>query len=637
MNIRRKFTTIIGSTLTVVCMTVNCQAFSFFTPQEQQENACAWIQDDGYYYLSDISGDDIEPVKIAESDIAYNWPYIDDAGNITDEIMNFSRSFDGYKYLGFSEDQKYLYFYINLTEHLEVGTLCCIETKYLKGKSSQIEKHILEIDRSVYTDTDPVVQENGSIIYLKKEDEKRTLYCFNADRRILIAENVYYFGSPQDEKTVYYTKEVNTENTKTYILYGAEIGNPKSEKEIGKDVTFYNYSVATIGIPGRFVLKGHYVYFVEKAKRLCKASYKSEKEIIAGDNLYIWNWTDDYILYTKGESSYPVEDIFDCSQSAYSQKEIEQFLESVKNIYNDGEYLAGRLYLYDYDQVLLESENYNMLLKRDGEEVEKDDDISMVKMMSEGNPLVIFVDWKELFFNKISVDDVLSDPEFSLSDKKKEKEILDKVLGEYFYKVGKVPYKCEVCGENNKTFILGEVDINDVNRIDMAVFNNEQNIAFLFETGHLSIVSLDDNTENDIAETQLENIDDIISMGNQLLCEQNSMLYWYNGNSLEELGSIDEAYDSYYKGYANNTALLLTYYDGRKYGGDLWKIGDLEKQKLDENVTECWYLKSGEILYISEGKLILYSNGIRTRIADDVKVAWPLNEEKKPELYRSDW
>lgn len=238
MNIRRKFTTIIGSTLTVVCMTVNCQAFSFFTPQEQQENACAWIQDDGYYYLSDISGDDIEPVKIAESDIAYNWPYIDDAGNITDEIMNFSRSFDGYKYLGFSEDQKYLYFYINLTEHLEVGTLCCIETKYLKGKSSQIEKHILEIDRSVYTDTDPVVQENGSIIYLKKEDEKRTLYCFNADRRILIAENVYYFGSPQDEKTVYYTKEVNIENTKTYILYGAEIGNPKSEKEIGKDVTF---------------------------------------------------------------------------------------------------------------------------------------------------------------------------------------------------------------------------------------------------------------------------------------------------------------------------------------------------------------------------------------------------------------
>lgn len=159
----------------------------------------------------------------------------------------------------------------------------------------------------------------------------------------------------------------------------------------------------------------------------------------------------------------------------------------------------------------------------------------------------------------------------------------------------------------------------------------------MFETGHLSIVSLDDNTENGIAETQLENIDDIISMGNQLLCEQNSMLYWYNGNSLEELGSIDEAYDSYYKGYANNTALLLTYYDGRKYGGDLWKIGDLEKQKLDENVTECWYLKSGEVLYISEGKLILYSNGIRTRIADDVKVAWPLNEEKKPELYRSDW
>ena len=101
---RKILTALAGLCAVTMSLTVKCQAFSFFTENEESEAACAWLQDDGYYYLPDLDGEDMENIKIAESNAASRWQYIDSEGTLTDELTNFSSSGHGNKYLGFSED-----------------------------------------------------------------------------------------------------------------------------------------------------------------------------------------------------------------------------------------------------------------------------------------------------------------------------------------------------------------------------------------------------------------------------------------------------------------------------------------------------------------------------------------------------
>lgn len=83
---------------------------------------------------------------------------------------------------------------------------------------------------------------------------------------------------------------------------------------------------------------------------------------------------------------------------------------------------------------------------------------------------------------------------------------------------------------------------------------------------------------------------------------------------------------------------MLVYYNGRQYGGTLVQIGvNNYKYEIDSNVTDFWELESGEILYISEGKLILYSGNVKIRIADNVKFAWPLSEKKTTDYVKEGW
>lgn len=84
--------------------------FSFFTENEESDAGCAWVQDDGFYYIPDLEGEDSESVRMVESNAAYRWQYIGSDGVITDELWNFNSIGAGSKLLGFSENRKYIYF-----------------------------------------------------------------------------------------------------------------------------------------------------------------------------------------------------------------------------------------------------------------------------------------------------------------------------------------------------------------------------------------------------------------------------------------------------------------------------------------------------------------------------------------------
>lgn len=84
--------------------------------------------------------------------------------------------------------------------------------------------------------------------------------------------------------------------------------------------------------------------------------------------------------------------------------------------------------------------------------------------------------------------------------------------------------------------------------------------------------------------------------------------------------------------------MLLSYFDGPVYGGNLWYIDiNGNSQEIDENVTRFAALESGEILYIKEGKAVLYSGGIKTQVADEVRVMLPFGEKEKTRSVYSAW
>lgn len=128
---RKKLTALAAACAVTMCLTVKCQAFSFFTGNEENNAGCAWVQDDGYYYLPDLNGEDMESVRMSESNAASRWQYIGPDGVTPTELLNFGYTGDGRKFLGFGENKKYVYFFDEISNQIHTGSLCYIETKYL--------------------------------------------------------------------------------------------------------------------------------------------------------------------------------------------------------------------------------------------------------------------------------------------------------------------------------------------------------------------------------------------------------------------------------------------------------------------------------------------------------------------------
>ena len=95
---------------------------------------------------------------------------------------------------------------------------------------------------------------------------------------------------------------------------------------------------------------------------------------------------------------------------------------------------------------------------------------------------------------------------------------------------------------------------------------------------------------------------------------------------------------AFWKGYEDGSALLLVSWDKVKYGGTLWYINENNMAlEIDSEVKKFAKLESGGFVYLAGNNLILYEDGIKTRIADHVNSFRLFKEKKKTESRYSVW
>lgn len=646
---RKILTVLISICAVIMCLTVKCQAFSFFSGNEESDAGCAWVQDDGFYYIPDLEGEDSENVRMAESNVTSQWQYIGSDGVITDELMNFVYTDKGFDLLGFSENKKYVYFFNEISDQINTGTLCYIETKYLTHSQKEINKHIIKVDSQVFTSVRPVIRKDGSIIYNRKsEGQYKSVLCyFDGNRTIEIAKQVSNFAVTEED-IVYYTRWNEDSEKKDngysgqYDLYGAKIGKKDSEKQMGSDI--YAYIDGT-DWRGLFCLNEDKIYFFEGGKNFYKCSYDGEKKILA-DNIYTIQWKNDKVVYAYKDKIMKIQDFFDCSQSVHTSEEINHFFEKLQDIYGDSWIVWGSVHMYDCetgkDQIL--SQKCRVVLEEDEDGIY--DSLSCAQITQSGNESVLsYVDItsieKILTSKKIPIDNILSNPAYNLEDEDAISDIIDdafSILYKELYEDNRLfQYYVESAG-SGKPIYLQDMSIEELEELDsemplVYLFNDGQNFAI--DEGSLTVGTVSDGycTDRKVIEDE---ITDVMIISGKLFYEKNNTVYWYDGDSSISIGSVYDDNETYYKGYDDGTVLMLVYYSGRQYGGTLVKIGANEYE-IDSNVTDFWELESGDILYISEGKLILYSGNVKTRIADSVKFAWPLSEKKITDYVKQGW
>lgn len=642
-----KILTVLTSICAVImCLTVKCQAFSFFTENKESDAGCAWVQDDGFYYIPDLEGDDSESVRMVESNAASRWQYIDSEGTITDELLNFVYTDKGFRFLGFSENKRYVYFFNQISDQIDTGTLCYIETKYLTHSQKEINKHIIKVDSQVFISARPVIRKDGGIIYNKEtEDKYKSVLCyFDGKQTIEIAKHVSDFAVSEGD-IIYYTRWKEYSERKDngrsgkYDLYCARIGKKDSEKQIGTDI--YN-SLNGLKKVELFYLNEGKIYFLEKGKTFCRYSGDGKKEILINDNAYTIQWEKEKVLYVHKDKTIKMQDFFECSQSVHKTEDIEQFFEKMQDMYGDFSMMCGSVHMYDCkkgkDQILSEKCRVISTEDEDGSY-----DILFFPFITQGDNGVVLsyadiTSIEKIFASKkIPIDDILSNPAYSLEDEDAISDIVEAAFNAVYEDNKLFQYYVE-CAGSGKPIYLQDMSIEELDELDsemplVYLFNDGQNFAI--DEGSLTVGTVSDGycTDRKVIEDE---ITDVMIISGKLLYEKNNTVYWYDGNSSISIGSVYDDNETYYKGYDDGTVLMLVYYSGRQYGGTLVKIGANEYE-IDSNVTDFWELESGDILYISEGKLILYSGNVKTRIADSVKFAWPLSEKKITDYVKQGW
>ncbi|EET58987.1 hypothetical protein BRYFOR_09093 [Marvinbryantia formatexigens DSM 14469] len=262
-------------------------------------------------------------------------------------------------------------------------------------------------------------------------------------------------------------------------------------------------------------------------------------------------------------------------------------------------------------------------------------------------------------YEKIPVDMILDDERY---DEEDAGAIMDEYMEQQIPDMENIVYPWKGLFINARTGdICNSMDL-DIGEIFymMQVFEHGQSLAALSEEGELYIADNRSETWGKVENSGEEEIFEIYEYADMLCYDVNNTLYVYKGDvqgvelGYYKMGSsdfqfgkdkmlymFDGNYDagSYiYSFYENGSILMVDDYVDSQYGGTLYYVSDMgEKFKIADDVTSFVQLRSGTILYLSEQKLVCYSEGERNRIADDVRLVWSANEEKSVSVSQMGW
>ena len=583
---------------------------------ENLENACIWLKDEGYSFTPDLDADELEEQTITSEYVTNVWPSIGSDGTISDELWNYAYQADeGDAYLKRTENGKYLYFFTDISSDLSRGTLKYIQMDQL----SDNENDLATIDTDVSIGNTVDVEPDGSVLYQKSDENGTKLYYFDGQESFCVAEDVVY--AKLDGKTVYYEKYDEAE--RRCDLYGKNVYNDASEKMIASDV----YWTDVEGMPGTgyYYLYDGEVFYVAEGSTLFKSSFRSGTEVLAENVGQLIRCDGRKIWYIKWTRNISLLDYVDFSHSQYTDSEINSFIQEVKE--DEDMFLeVSQIYSYDFESGREEKALDDFLMGEDGN--------ALISKTSQNN-CIFTGDFSSVLpenVGKTSADMIFSAS--GLSDVEAAKEALYEWFSEQLEsKVGTdgIPVRSILLGEKAKACTVDQLSLFSDDLSAVELFNKGEKVAAI-KNDRLYIGET--SAGETWMDTGVESADDLAIIGDQLFYTINEDLYFYHDGNSVYLGPNCDFWSSYEDG----TILLLSYFDGPVYGGNLWYIDiNGNSQEIDENVTRFAALESGEILYIKEGKAVLYSGGIKTQVADEVRVMLPFGEKEKTRSVYSAW
>ena len=141
--------------------------------EDTEENAIIYLSDNKYELITDL--DEGETIEIDTDAPDARWRYM----------------------VFFSPDGKYVYYFTDWDDDADTGTLCRAEYSKLKDSSTENEKYIETIADDVL---DYGLLGDNSVVYI---DTENTLYYFDGEESVEIAENVYSFYTDGKDKILY--------------------------------------------------------------------------------------------------------------------------------------------------------------------------------------------------------------------------------------------------------------------------------------------------------------------------------------------------------------------------------------------------------------------------------------------------
>lgn len=625
-----------GNLFPVTCFLAATLILGGYTPnyvsaeENSSQNACVWLTDHGYSYAEDIGGEEMSSVKVADFHNSGGWPVMGNDGIITDELWNFSASGYGSDYAKITEDGKYLYFLSDISSDCGSGTLYRAELSQINNDLEQ--KEIIEIDSDVSCLGGISNMESAGGIYQRWSGE--LCYFDGTEASVIVSDARWY--QIVDSEYIFYS--VSTDEDE-YSLYGMKLGDETSRMEIVSNTNFgmcHGGSSLESPVMGIFhaVDKDHVYYMTIESQSadlyiedfqpadLYVAGYGTGPEPVVQNIIPVMRAsTGEALLYIPAEVQEYVNlftEMIDISNSEHSEEEINLLFELLRE---EDSINLRPLYCYNFDSgkstFVGEFFTENMCFPVCGDGV-----IACMYMEPQAFLKAFLGD------TRISVDTILDDDRYAEDNWEGVLEIMSDWTDQ---QVGNVenpdyPWTCSfINAETGDT--IGSTDLIMGEVLSMQIFDHGERLAVLGEEGEIYTAEITEGVDLSISHIGAEDVSEIHIYGDELCYEADKCLYIYKNHQQTELGNLRENY--IYNFYEDGSILLMDDYIDRKYGGTLYYISDTGgKKKVGDDVTSFMRLQSGEVLYLSEQKLVLYSEGEKTRIADDVKQIWSANEKK---------
>lgn len=613
----------VGFLCAVVCIMMSFHAQA---KEENMENACAWLTDEGYFFVPDLSNQDISPIKIADF-------YSDD-----DSENSYKRMY-GNQYAKVSEDGRYMFYLSDVNSYQGIGTLYRADLMSIYMYPKEKEDYIIEIDTNVRL-INPM--DDGKVLYIKEGQMER--YCLkysDGEQCMSISDENAWLQSYQILNTDYVLYSVQKdENEKFFSLYGSSLSGECERVEILSDIFFgWEYSNSDpkkAGYSVNFNASGNF-YAIDKDH----IYYFSHDEVDADAiyNNYVWSvfdYFDKANLYVTGietGSQIIAQNVTDVCWGRenglyYCADDGEYFhLTDYINVSNISEEELTSLveafqFIFGVDESKLDTLYYCDLVTNEVKRIGHGDMDAeeWIKWRNNRSTAILYMDFDLVVGNLVKefpLDKILSDERFG-------KENTISIVMEYYEEImedlvrDNFVYSLSINGREAINLpLMSMYDFSDeILRInELCIFDDGKKLALLDEQGTIFIAEIQDNAISNIKASNIIAESNIYAEEEFLYYKNEDTIYFYDGNEAKEIGENCQ----YIKCYEDGTILANVDYISSSYGGVLYFFENTgEKEEIGSDVTDFIALQSGGILYLSEKKLVYYMDGVRQRFADNV-------------------